>query len=158
MQIALELAKKAAKLGEVPIGAVLVDTKNDQILAKTFNCKENKKTPLGHAELLALHIGAKKLDRWRLKGCTLYVTLEPCSMCAGALVQARVDRVVYGCMDPKAGACHSLFQIGQDQRLNHCFEISKGVLETDCAEVLKNFFKQRRLANKEKKLLRSTNE
>lgn len=145
MQMALAMAQEGEKRGEVPIGAVLVNHQTGEVLAQTHNFKETHRTPLGHAELMALHKGARKLKRWRLQDCTLYVTLEPCAMCAGALVQARVARVVYACHDPKAGACHSLFQIGQDQRLNHRFEISSGVMQNECAQLLKNFFQRKRV-------------
>lgn len=145
MKMALQIARLAEQRGEVPIGAVIVDQKSGKIVSKAHNLKESLKTPIGHAEIIALHRAAKKLGRWRLTDCTLYVTLEPCAMCAGALVQARLGRVVYATQDPKAGACESLFSIGQDQRLNHRFEISSGIMQNESSELLKSFFKKKRL-------------
>lgn len=145
MKMALQIAQLAEQRGEVPIGAVIVDQKSGKIVSKAHNLKESLKTPIGHAEIIALHRAAKKLGRWRLTDCTLYVTLEPCAMCAGALVQARLGRVVYATQDPKAGACESLFSIGQDQRLNHRFEISSGIMQNESSELLKSFFKKKRL-------------
>lgn len=140
---ALKLAQKAAERGEVPVGAILV--KDGQVLAQAGNRRETWKTALGHCELIAIQRASAKLEAWRLLDCTLYVTLEPCVMCAGALVQARVGRVVFGAFDPKGGAMKSLFQIGNDPRLNHQIEIVGGVLEHECSEALKSFFRQRRL-------------
>ena len=139
---ALELARKAEKLGEVPVGALLVV--NGEMVSKAMNRRETWTTPLGHAELICLQRASQKLKSWRILDATLYVTLEPCVMCSGALVQARVGRVVYGAKDPKGGAVNSLFQIGSDPRLNHKFEVTSGVLENECSEILKNFFKSRR--------------
>jgi tRNA(adenine34) deaminase len=148
MRKALKLAAEAATRGEVPVGALLV--KDGEVVATASNRREQWQTPLGHAELIALQRASQKLKAWRLLGCTLYVTLEPCVMCAGALVQARVDRVVYGATDPKGGAVHSLFQIGSDSRLNHQIALSRGVLEDECSQILKEFFKNRRALNKQK--------
>jgi tRNA(adenine34) deaminase len=144
MAQALQLAKIAASHGEVPVGAVVV--LGDTVVAAAANEKEGGASALAHAELLALQRASEKLGRWRLTGCTLYVTLEPCVMCAGALVQARVDRVVYGCADPKAGAVHSLYQILTDPRLNHRPAVEAGVLKGPCSQVLKEFFALRRRA------------
>lgn len=140
---ALKLAQKAAEQGEVPVGAILV--KDGKLLAQASNRRETWKTALGHCELIAIQRACAKLEAWRLLGCTLYVTLEPCVMCAGALVQSRVERVIFGATDPKGGAMKSLFQIGNDPRLNHQIEITGGVMEHECSDVLKQFFKQRRL-------------
>jgi tRNA(adenine34) deaminase len=142
MRLALKLAKRAAALGEVPVGAVLVGP--DGIIAQGFNQRETLNTPLGHAEATTLHRAAKRLQSWRLENTTLYVTLEPCLMCAGALLQARVSRVVYGANDPKGGAVESLYKTFQDKRLNHQIEITAGVLEKQCAQLLQDFFQQRR--------------
>lgn len=145
MALALRLAKAAERKGEVPIGAVIVD-KSGKILARSGNVREQTLSTLGHAELAVIHRACRKLKSWRLIDCTLYVTLEPCFMCAGALVQARVGRVVFGTHDPKAGAVESLANIGADSRLNHRFEIKSGVLGDECAAILKDFFKKKRKA------------
>ncbi len=142
MQRALEEAHKAAIHDDVPIGAVV--TRGDEILAAAGNEREVRGDPTAHAEILALRAASAIVGSWRLTGCTLYVTLEPCPMCAGAVVLARLDRVVYGCQDPRAGAAYSLYNIVQDPRLNHQVELSTGVLATECAAVLETFFKQRR--------------
>lgn len=142
MKKALRLAAKAAEQDEVPIGAVLV--KENRLIAQAYNLREKIHSPLGHAELIALHKASQKLGQWRLSGCTLYVTLEPCVMCAGALHQSRIDRVVFGAFDQKAGALHTLYKIGEDQRLNHRFSAQGGVLESECADLLKTFFKNKR--------------
>jgi tRNA(adenine34) deaminase len=149
MRKALKLAAKAASRGEVPVGAVLV--RKGQQLTIASNRREEWHTPLGHAELIVLQRASQNLKAWRLLGCTLYVTLEPCTMCAGALVQARVERVVFGALDPKGGGMHSLYQIGRDPRLNHQIEVISGVLEAECSQLLKDFFKNRRLEKKKPK-------
>ncbi len=147
MSKALELAKQAEKAGEVPVGAVIVQgTKKEPVLlAGTFNKKETGQKATAHAEILAMESASLKLNRWRLNDCTLYVTLEPCPMCAGALVQARMKRLVYACADPKAGAVHSLYQITTDPRLNHRVEVKAGVLQEECSQLLKTFFQNKRL-------------
>ena len=145
MQEALSLAQQAASLGEVPVGAVVVC--NGQIVGQAYNRRELDHDPLAHAELIALKKTAETLKRWRLTGCTLYVTLEPCAMCAGALVNSRVDRVVYGAKDPKAGALESLFAIASDPRLNHRCQITQGILESECGGLLKDFFSGLRKKN-----------
>jgi tRNA(adenine34) deaminase len=150
MRVALGLAQKAAGLGEVPVGAVLVGPEG--LLSQGANRRETLHTPLGHAELMALHKAAKSVKNWRLEDTTLYVTLEPCLMCAGAILQARVGRVVFGTMDPKAGAVYSLYQTFQDPRLNHQVEFTSGVLANECAELLQDFFKARRETHKKEKL------
>ena len=142
MQRALELARQAALKGEVPVGALLVC--ENSIITEAYNERESKPSALAHAEITALEDGCRKLGRWRLTGCTLYVTLEPCVMCAGAVVQARVDRVVYGARDPKAGAVESLYQVLADPRLNHRPEVVGGVLAEECGRLLSDFFKSRR--------------
>lgn len=142
MREAMREADAAAALGEVPVGAVAVY--QDQIIARGRNARERSQDPTAHAELIALRAAAHRLRTFRLSEVTIYVTLEPCPMCAGALVNARVGRVVYGCHDPKAGACVSLFEIGQDARLNHRFELTHGVLAEECAAQLSNFFKELR--------------
>jgi tRNA(adenine34) deaminase len=143
MAMALRLAEKAQTKGEVPIGALIVN-KQGKIIAKATNLRETKQTTLGHAELVAIHRACQKLQSWRLIDCTLYVTLEPCFMCAGALVQSRIGRVVYGAHDPKGGALKSLAQLGQDDRLNHRFEVTSEVLQNECSAILKKFFKAKR--------------
>lgn len=142
MGIALEEARKAYEKGEVPIGAVLV--KDGEILARSHNLKEIKSDPTAHAEILAIQDGCRALKTWRLTGTTLYVTVEPCPMCAGALMQARVKRLVFGTRDLKAGACGSLYNLTQDERFNHRLEIEEGVLEHSCGEVIQHFFKNLR--------------
>lgn len=143
MQIALKEAKKAYKLGEVPVGAVLV-SQEGQLLAKAHNLKESLQTSIAHAEILCIHRASKKIKNWRLNASTLYVTLEPCAMCAGALVLARVKRLVFGCLDTKTGASKSLYKITEDPRLNHQIEVTTGVLEAESSLLLKSFFQQLR--------------
>ncbi|MBX2987886.1 MAG: tRNA adenosine(34) deaminase TadA [Bdellovibrionaceae bacterium] len=148
MKMALKWAEKAAKRDEVPIGAVLVAA-DGTVISHGYNMRENWKTPLAHAEIIAIQTAAKKLQQWRLLDTTLYVTLEPCPMCAGALVQARVGRLVYGATDPKAGATESLYRICSDARLNHRLEITRGVLEKECGEILTGFFRRKRQQKKD---------
>jgi len=142
MKLAIEQAKIAEENGDVPIGAVIVF--QDRIIARAYNQREQLQDPTAHAEIIALTQAAAALGSWRLNGCTIYVTLEPCPMCAGALVLARVDRLVYGCDDPKTGACKSLYNIVQDERLNHRLEVVAGVLAEDCSQQLQDFFQRRR--------------
>jgi tRNA(adenine34) deaminase len=142
MQKALELALKAASLDEVPVGALVV--LDGKIISEAYNIRETQANPVGHAELFAIQAASQKLGRWRLTGCTLYVTLEPCVMCAGAIVLSRVDRVVYGAKDPKAGAVESLYTILGDARLNHRPALTTGLLELECSKVLKDFFAKKR--------------
>ena len=146
MRIAIEQAGIAEESGDVPIGAVVVH--EGQIIAKAYNQRRQLQDPTAHAEIIALTQAAAALESWRLNGCTIYVTLEPCPMCAGALVLSRMDRLVYGCDDPKAGACRSLYNIVTDERLNHRLEVTTGVLEEQCREQLQNFFARRRQENK----------
>lgn len=138
MALALEQARLAAAEGEVPIGAVLVC--DGAVVAHGRNARESAADPTAHAEMIAIREGAERLGRWRLSGCTLYVTLEPCPMCAGALVNARIDRLVFGAADPKAGATGTLYDLSADARLNHSFEVRGGVLEQECGQILKEFF------------------
>lgn len=142
MRRALLQAERAAAEGEVPVGAVVVF--GQQIITAAHNLRESSHDPCGHAELLAVRRAAHTLGRWRLWGCTVYVTLEPCAMCAGAMVNARVDRLVFGAPDPKAGAVGSLYDICRDPRLNHQVEVVPGVLAEPCAEALRTFFRARR--------------
>ena len=143
MRRALSLAEKAALSGEVPVGAVLVSAEG-KILAEAFNRPISLCDPTAHAEIIALREGARQLKNYRLLGTTLYVTLEPCPMCAGALVYARVRRLVFGAFDPKAGACGSVYNIVNDERLNHRLEVIGGVLAEEAVALLKNFFKEKR--------------
>lgn len=142
MQKALKLAAVAASKGEVPVGCVVVF--DNQVIAEAYNERELRPSALAHAEISAIEKATNHLKRWRLTGCTLYVTLEPCVMCAGALVQSRVDRVVYGAKDPKAGGVESLYQILTDSRLNHRPKVTSGVLEDECGQLLTAFFRDRR--------------
>jgi tRNA(adenine34) deaminase len=139
MQLALAEADLAASKGEVPVGCAILSA-DGELLATGHNLRETDEDPTAHAEIVAIRAAAQKLGSWRLEGTTLYVTLEPCVMCAGAIVNARVGRVVYGADDPKAGACTTLFTIGQDPRLNHRFPLVKGVLAEESAERLRAFF------------------
>lgn len=142
MKEALAEAEKGLRMKEAPIGAVAVH--QGAIVARAHNVRENKNDPLGHAELLLLKRLAHKFKNWRLLGVTVYVTLEPCLMCMGALLQARVRRLVLGAMDAKAGACGSLYDLSQDKRLNHRIEVSAGILADECGEILTRFFRKMR--------------
>ena len=142
MRAALSLAKRAAKLQEVPIGCVLV--KDGKIVARGYNRRNTDKTTLAHAEIAVIKKASKLLGDWRLEDCTLYVTLEPCPMCAGAIVQARIPRVVAGCMNPKAGCAGSVLNILDTPGLNHRVLFEKGVLEEECTELLQSFFRELR--------------
>ncbi len=142
MRLALEEAGLAFGEGEVPVGAVLV--RDRKILAKSHNCRESSQDPTGHAEIIVMRSGTGGSGKWRLTDATLYVTKEPCIMCAGAMVNARLGRLVYGCRDEKGGAADSLYSLLSDKRLNHQVEVVSGVLEEECAEILKRFFKSRR--------------
>lgn len=149
MRLAIAEARKAEQLDEVPIGAVVV--RDGQVIAAAYNRRETDADPAGHAEFLAMKQASDKLGVWRLSGCTVYVTLEPCIMCAGLMHQARIDRCVFGAFDPKAGALGSLYQVNADERLNHVFEVTPGVCEEECASLLKTFFREKRKRNKAKK-------
>lgn len=139
---ALKEAEKAYRKGEIPVGAVIVVDCN--IIARAHNQKETTFDPTSHAEILAIREAARIIGAWRLINATLYVTKEPCIMCSGAIVNARIKRLVYGCDDPKGGAVVSLYKILQDDRLNHQVEITRGVLEEECREILKRFFQELR--------------
>jgi tRNA(adenine34) deaminase len=143
MEAALEAAGAAAAHGEVPVGCVIVDAEGVEV-ARGANARETLSDPTAHAEMIAIRAAAQKVGGWRLEGTTAYVTLEPCAMCAGALVLARVERLVFGCRDPKAGAVATMFGIGVDLRLNHRFEVIEGVLAERCAATLREFFAELR--------------
>ena len=147
MRAALAEATQAYALGEVPIGAVLVDEAGE-IVARGHNLRERDHDATAHAEMIAIRAACERLGRWRLSGLTLYVTIEPCPMCAGAIVMSRVDRVVYGGTDYKAGACESLFNIPGHPALNHHPEVTAGVLAEECADIMKRFFRERRARKK----------
>ena len=153
MERALKLAKKAAALGEVPVGAVIY--KGSQIIAEGYNNRESASDPTGHAELIAISNAGKRLGDWRLTDCSLAVTLEPCPMCAGALVNARLGRLIYGAADPKAGACHTLYEIPSDERLNHRVTMIGGVLADEARKLLRDFFQHRRQVNRDARSARS---
>ena len=142
MRLALEEARKGAELGEVPIGAIVV--RDGEVVSRACNTREMEHDPAGHAEFSAIEQAAQRLGVWRLTGCTVYVTLEPCIMCAGLMHQARIDRCVFGAYDPKAGALGTLYQINADERLNHVYEAEGGVLQEECAQLLRDFFRARR--------------
>ena len=139
MRLALKEAKKAGRIGEVPVGAVIVD-QNSTILSKAHNLRESKNDPTAHAEILAIKKASKKIKSWRLNATTLYVTLEPCVMCMGAVINSRVKRVVFGATDQKSGALVSNYNIGIDNLLNHQIEFSKGILAEEAEHLLKDFF------------------
>lgn len=142
MKMALSLAREAAKLGEIPVGAIVVNAKGE-VIASAYNLRENEKKATAHAEILAIDRACSALGGWRLHGCTLYVTLEPCPMCAGALVNSRIDRVVFGAYDMQAGCCGSVVNFNA-YPFNHSFKITGGVLEDECRDVLAEFFKSKR--------------
>jgi tRNA(adenine34) deaminase len=142
MREALRLAREAERIGEVPIGAVIV--RDGQIVGAGYNRRETARDPTAHAEMIAIRQASETLQAWRLLGCTLYVTLEPCPMCAGAILQARIDRVVYGAPDPKAGCAGTLMDLLQDPRFNHRSAWSSGLLQDECAALLTNFFRRLR--------------
>lgn len=142
MREAFKLAEKAASLGEIPVGAVVVY--DGAIIGEGLNTKESEHNPLAHAEIKAIEQAAKFRKAWRLSGCSLYVNLEPCGMCAGAIIQSRMDRLVYGTRDPKTGAVHSLYEMLSDKRLNHQVEVHEGVLGLESQALIKDFFKKLR--------------
>jgi len=148
MQFAIDQARLAASLGEVPIGCVIVDNLTNQLIATGHNRRETDHDPTAHAEILAIRQAGLARGHWRLTDCTLYVTLEPCPMCAGAIVNARIPRLVYGCDDPKAGAVRTLFQLCDDPRLNHRVEVKAGVLADQCGQLLREFFQKQRALGK----------
>ena len=146
MRQAIEEARKAMEVDEVPIGAVVV--MGDRVIAGAHNLRETLQDATAHAELLAIREACEKLGTWRLIGCSLYVTLEPCPMCAGAIILSRVDRVVFGAKDPKGGACGSLINLPADERFNHRPEVVAGVLADECGDILKKFFRAKRVSEK----------
>ena len=146
MKKAIDQAYIAEENGDVPIGCVIVC--ENRVIAKAYNQREQLSDPTAHAEIIALTQAAEFIGNWRLHGCTIYVTLEPCCMCAGALVLARMDRLVYGCDDPKTGAVKSLYNITTDERLNHRLEVTAGILAEECSAQLSSFFQKRRVENK----------
>lgn len=149
MKEALKQAKKAYALGEVPIGCVIVH--EGQIIGRGYNRRNTDKNTLAHAEITAINKASKKIGDWRLEECTLYVTLEPCQMCAGAIVQARIPEVIMGCMNPKAGCAGSILNILEMPEFNHQVAVTRGVLEQECSDMLKRFFTELRIRNKQEK-------
>lgn len=156
MKEAMKQAKKAYALGEVPIGCVIVY--QDKIIGRGYNRRNTDKNTLSHAEITAINKASKFMGDWRLEECTLYVTLEPCQMCSGAIVQARIPHVVIGCMNPKAGCAGSVLNVLQMPEFNHQVEITKGVLEQECSDMLTTFFKELRVRNKAEKETRALHE
>ena len=148
MHLAIEQAKLALAIDEVPIGCVILHEPTGRIIGEGFNRRESDHDPVAHAEIIAIRHAATNLQSWRLIDCTLAVTLEPCPMCAGAIVNARIPRLIYGCPDPKAGAVRTLYKICDDARLNHRVEITEGILADSCAILLQDFFKRQRAVGK----------
>lgn len=148
MKEALKQAKKAEKIDEVPIGCVIVY--EDKIIARGYNRRNTDKNTLSHAELIAIRKASRKLGDWRLEGCEMYVTLEPCQMCSGAIVQSRIDKVYIGCMNSKAGCAGSVLNLLQVDKFNHQVEIEKGILEDECSKIISSFFKNLRKSKKDK--------
>ena len=152
MKEALKQAKKAYALGEVPIGCVIVH--EGKIIGRGYNSRNTDKNTLAHAEITAINKASKVIGDWRLEECTLYVTLEPCQMCAGAIVQARIPEVVMGCMNPKAGCAGSILNILEMPQFNHQVKVTRGILEAECSQMLKTFFEELRIRNKQEKAAR----
>ena len=150
MKEAIRQAKKAEAIGDVPIGCVIVY--QDKIIGRGYNRRTIDKNTLAHAEMIAIRKASKRMNDWRLEGCTMYVTLEPCQMCAGALVQARIDKVVIGCMNPKAGCAGSVLNLLQMAEFNHQVEVERGVCREECSGILKQFFRELRERDKLEKL------
>ncbi len=155
MSLALEQARQAAALGEVPVGAVIY--RGEEILAQAFNLRESQRDPTAHAEILALRQAARKLASWRMEGCSIAVTLEPCPMCAGALVNGRMERLIYGAPDPKMGAVRSLYELCSEPRFNHQMTVIAGVQSESCAALLQTFFRARRGPDKPPKPVPDSN-
>ncbi len=149
MQAALAEAAIAEDLGEVPVGAVVVY--DGRIIGRGHNLRESSNDPTSHAEMIAIRQAAAELDSWRLLDCTLYVTLEPCVMCMGAIILARIPRLVYGCRDPRVGAAGSIYNLADDERFNHRVEVTEGILQQECSQQLSNFFRRLREQKKEQK-------
>ena len=154
MKEALKQAKKAYALGEVPIGGVIVH--EGKIIGRGYNRRNTDKNTLAHAEITAINKASKVIGDWRLEECTLYVTLEPCQMCAGAIVQARIPEVVMGCMNPKAGCAGSILNILEMPQFNHQVKVTRGILEAECSQMLKTFFEELRIRNKQEKEARKS--
>ena len=154
MKEALKQAKKAYALGEVPIGCVIVH--EGKIIDRGYNRRNTDKNTLAHAEITAINKASKVIGDWRLEECTLYVTLEPCQMCAGAIVQARIPEVVMGCMNPKAGCAGSILNILEMPQFNHQVKVTRGILEAECSQMLKTFFEELRIRNKQEKEARKS--
>ena len=152
MKQAIRESRKAYALGEVPIGCVIVN--EGKIIGRGYNRRNTDKSTLSHAEITAIKKASKKMGDWRLEGCTLYVTLEPCQMCAGAIVQARIDEVVMGSMNPKAGCGGSILNLLEMPEFNHQVKVTRGIMEEECSQMLTNFFKELRIRNKQEKELR----
>ena len=152
MKQAIREARKAYALGEVPIGCVIVN--EGKIIGRGYNRRNTDKSTLSHAEITAIKKASKKMGDWRLEGCTLYVTLEPCQMCAGAIVQARIDEVVMGSMNPKAGCGGTILNLLEMPEFNHQVKVARGIMEEECSQMLTNFFKELRIRNKQEKELR----
>lgn len=152
MKEAIKQAKKAYALGEVPIGCVIVY--EDKIIGRGYNRRTIDKNTIAHAEMMAIKKASKKMDDWRLEDCTMYVTLEPCQMCSGAIVQARIPEVVIGCMNPKAGCAGSILNILENDSFNHQVKVTRGVLEQQCSDMLTQFFKELRVRVKEERKAR----
>lgn len=150
MKEAIKLAHKAESLDEVPIGCVIV--KDDKIIARGYNLREQKQQSIAHAEIMAIQKACKKVGSWRLEDCTLYVTLEPCAMCTGAILQSRIKRVVYGAADPKGGCIESCIKVFDYKGFNHYPQITSGILQDKCAQLLKDFFKNKRKIKKAKQV------
>ncbi|MBQ6460468.1 MAG: tRNA adenosine(34) deaminase TadA [Exiguobacterium sp.] len=150
MQLAIEVAKKAEAIGEVPIGCVIV--KGDQVIATGHNRRETDRLAAAHAEMIAIETANETLENWRLEDCELYVTLEPCPMCAGAIVLSRVKRVIFGAHDPKGGCCGTLMNLVQDERFNHQAEVTENVLAEECGQLLTDFFRALRESKKQERL------
>ena len=151
MRLALAEAEKAYARGEIPIGAVLVHNEDGTVVSRGHNLRESKNDATAHAEMEAIREACARLNRWRLSGLTLYVTIEPCAMCAGALVNSRIDRLVYGSTESKFGAVESIFNVVNHRLLNHRLSVTAGVLEDECRQLMKDFFRMRREQNKQKK-------
>jgi tRNA(adenine34) deaminase len=149
MQAALAAATSAEDLGEVPVGAVVVY--DGRIIGRGHNLRESSNDPTSHAEMIAIRQAAAQLNSWRLLDCTLYVTLEPCVMCMGAIILARIPRLVYGCRDPRVGAAGSIYNLADDERFNHRVEVTEGILQQECSQQLSNFFRRLREQKKEQK-------
>ncbi len=146
MQVSLQEAAAAAALGEVPVGAIVVH--DGEIIGRGYNLRESSNDPTSHAEMIAIRQAAETLGSWRLLDCTLYVTLEPCVMCMGAIILARIPRLVFGCRDPRVGAVGSIYDLSKDDRFNHRVEVTEGVLGETCSEMLSDFFRQLRAKRK----------